>query len=91
MIDITGEIHNLPCRILSMYDVGDEDIDSVIDRAQLSAGSQTSSRQMELPVLELLKVGAYSCYFHIYWCEQTYAHVKVAQYYFFYSKPFKIL
>ncbi|XP_048332084.1 nuclear pore complex protein NUP205 [Ziziphus jujuba] len=41
--------------ILSMYDIGDEDIDSVIDRTQLSAGSHSSPLQMQLPVLELLK------------------------------------
>ncbi|KAF3453692.1 hypothetical protein FNV43_RR04133 [Rhamnella rubrinervis] len=41
--------------ILSMYDISDEDIDSVIEPTQLSAGSQPSSLQMQLPVLELLK------------------------------------
>lgn len=51
-----------------MYDIGDEDIDSVIDRTQLSAGSHSSPLQMQLPVLELLKVGAHCCYFHVHWC-----------------------
>ncbi|XVF34671.1 hypothetical protein REPUB_Repub18cG0078900 [Reevesia pubescens] len=41
--------------ILSMYDIQEEDIDSVVDRSQLSAVMQQSSVQMQLPVLELLK------------------------------------
>ncbi|XP_022729594.1 nuclear pore complex protein NUP205 isoform X10 [Durio zibethinus] len=41
--------------ILSMYDIQEEDIDSVVDRPQLSAVTQPSSLQMQLPVLELLK------------------------------------
>ncbi|XVE54418.1 hypothetical protein DITRI_Ditri03aG0079600 [Diplodiscus trichospermus] len=40
--------------ILSTYDIQGEDIDSVVDRSQLSAVTQPSSLQM-LPVLELLK------------------------------------
>lgn len=50
-----------------MYDISDEDIDSVIDRTQLSLGSQPSPLQMQLPVLELLKVGANS-YFCVHLC-----------------------
>jgi hypothetical protein len=45
------------CRMLSMYEIEDEDIDSVVDLSQLSTGTQPSSLQMQLPVLELLKVG----------------------------------
>ncbi|KAF4347793.1 hypothetical protein G4B88_003296 [Cannabis sativa] len=41
--------------ILSKYDITEEDIDSVIDRTQLSTETQQSSLQMQLPVLELLK------------------------------------
>lgn len=41
--------------ILSMYDIQEEDIDSVVDRSQLSVVAQPSSPQMQLPVLELLK------------------------------------
>ncbi|KAK8343859.1 hypothetical protein V6Z11_A07G042400 [Gossypium hirsutum] len=41
--------------ILSMYDIQEQDIDSVIDRSQLSAVTQPSSLQMQLPILELLK------------------------------------
>ncbi|XVF88378.1 hypothetical protein PTKIN_Ptkin19aG0046000 [Pterospermum kingtungense] len=41
--------------ILSMYDIREEDIDSVVDRSQLSVVAQPSSPQMQLPVLELLK------------------------------------
>ncbi|KAH1131571.1 hypothetical protein J1N35_002949 [Gossypium stocksii] len=41
--------------ILSMYDIQEQDIDSVIDRSQLSAVTQSSSLQMQLPILELLK------------------------------------
>lgn len=41
--------------MLSMYEIEDEDIDSVVDLSQLSTGTQPSSLQMQLPVLELLK------------------------------------
>ncbi|KAK9269394.1 hypothetical protein L1049_001167 [Liquidambar formosana] len=41
--------------ILSMYDIKDEDIDSVVDRSQLSTVSQSAPLQMQLPVVELLK------------------------------------
>lgn len=34
-----------------MYDIKDEDIDSVVDRSQ-----QSAPLQMQLPVIELLKV-----------------------------------
>lgn len=41
--------------MLSMYEIEDEDIDSVVDLSQLSTGTQPSSLQMQLPILELLK------------------------------------
>lgn len=41
--------------MLSMYEIEDEDIDCVVDLSQLSTGTQPSSLQMQLPVLELLK------------------------------------
>lgn len=41
--------------MLSMYEIEDEDIDSVVDLSQLSTVTQPSSLQMQLPVLELLK------------------------------------
>ncbi|KAE8668521.1 NUP205 protein [Hibiscus syriacus] len=41
--------------ILSMYDIQEQDVDSVIDRSQLSAVTQPSSVQNQLPLLELLK------------------------------------
>ncbi|KAE8687445.1 NUP205 protein [Hibiscus syriacus] len=41
--------------ILSMYDIQEQDVDNVIDRSQLSAVTQPSSIQMQLPLLELLK------------------------------------
>ncbi|KAL4302983.1 hypothetical protein GQ457_10G003370 [Hibiscus cannabinus] len=41
--------------ILSMYDIQEQDADSVTDRSQLSAVTQSSSVQMQLPLLELLK------------------------------------
>ncbi|KAA8535090.1 hypothetical protein F0562_030093 [Nyssa sinensis] len=41
--------------ILSMYDIKDEDIDSLVDRSQLSAVAQSAPLQMQLPVIELLK------------------------------------
>lgn len=48
-----------------MYDIQEEDIDSVVDRSQLSVVAQPSSPQMQLPVLELLKVCCmvFSCSF----------------------------
>lgn len=39
-----------------MYDIQDEDTDSVVDQSQLSTATQLSSVQMQLPILELLKV-----------------------------------
>lgn len=41
-----------------MYDISNEDIDSVLDPTQLSTGAQSSSLQAQLPVLELMKVGS---------------------------------
>ncbi|EOY31051.1 Uncharacterized protein TCM_038072 isoform 1 [Theobroma cacao] len=41
--------------ILSMYDIQQEDIDSVVDQSQLSAATQPPSLQTQMPVLELLK------------------------------------
>lgn len=46
----------IQCRILSMYDIKDEDIDNVADLSQISTPTQQSPLQMQLPVLELLKV-----------------------------------
>ena len=46
------------CRMLSLYDISEEDIDGVIDQSQLSTVAQ-SSLQMQLPILELLKVRVY--------------------------------
>ncbi|GMN58167.1 hypothetical protein TIFTF001_027267 [Ficus carica] len=46
--------------ILSKYDISEEDVDSIIDSTQLSTETQPSSLQMQLPVLELLKVGVNS-------------------------------
>lgn len=39
-----------------MYDVLDEDIDSVMENSQTSVVAQPTSLQAQLPVLELLKV-----------------------------------
>lgn len=41
--------------MLSMYDIKDEDIDSVFDQSQLSAVAQSAQLQMQLPVVELMK------------------------------------
>ncbi|XAR66900.1 hypothetical protein NMG60_11013275 [Bertholletia excelsa] len=41
--------------ILRMYDINDEDVDSVERQAQLSAVTQSAPLQMQLPVIELLK------------------------------------
>ncbi|KAI8022266.1 Nuclear pore complex protein NUP205 [Camellia lanceoleosa] len=41
--------------ILSMYDIEDEDVDSVVDQSQLSAVAQSAPLQMQLPVIELIK------------------------------------
>lgn len=45
-----------------MYNVQDEDVDSVVDQSQ----TQSSSLEMQLPVLELLKVCLYHCNWLIY-------------------------
>lgn len=45
-----------------MYDINEEDIDVVADRSQLSTVTQPSPLQMQLPILELLKVCAYSSF-----------------------------
>ncbi|KAF7814524.1 nuclear pore complex protein NUP205 [Senna tora] len=42
-------------RILSMYDVKDEDIEGVVDQSRLLTAKESSPLQMQLPVLELLK------------------------------------
>lgn len=47
-------IHTVFHRILSMYDIQDEDIDGLSE--QSSASTQPSVLQMQVPVLELLKV-----------------------------------
>lgn len=39
-----------------MYSIRDEDIDSVGDQSQLSETSQSALLQMQLPVIELMKV-----------------------------------
>jgi nuclear pore complex protein Nup205 len=44
------------CRILTMYDVKEEDYEGVVDQSRLSTTKETSSLQTQLPVLELLKV-----------------------------------
>lgn len=49
-------------RILSMYNIQDEDIDSVMDQIQISSISQPSPLQMQLPLIELLKVCVYCCW-----------------------------
>ncbi|XP_058074466.1 nuclear pore complex protein NUP205 [Magnolia sinica] len=41
--------------ILSMYDIKDEDIDSVFNHSQPSTVAHTSPLEMQLPILELLK------------------------------------
>ncbi|PSS20924.1 Nuclear pore complex protein [Actinidia chinensis var. chinensis] len=41
--------------ILSMYNIEDEDIDSVVDQSQFSAVAQYTPLQMQLPVVELLR------------------------------------
>lgn len=51
------------CRMLSMYDVTDEDIDSVADLSQPSTAGQ-APLEMQLPILELLKV--YFLYTYMY-------------------------
>ncbi|KAE9464397.1 hypothetical protein C3L33_03696, partial [Rhododendron williamsianum] len=42
--------------ILSLYDVVDEDVDNIIDQSQPSAVAESASFQMQLPIIELLKV-----------------------------------
>lgn len=39
-----------------MYSIRDEDIDSVVDQSQLSETGQSAPLQMQLPVIELMKV-----------------------------------
>lgn len=41
--------------ILSLYDVGDEDVDNVIDQSQPLAVAESASFQMQLPIIELLR------------------------------------
>ncbi|XP_057969128.1 nuclear pore complex protein NUP205 isoform X2 [Malania oleifera] len=41
--------------ILSMYDIKDEDVGSVLDRSQVSTVPQSTPLEMQLPVIELLK------------------------------------
>lgn len=48
-------LYAVMCRMLSMYDVTDEDIDSVADLSQPSTAGQ-APLEMQLPILELLKV-----------------------------------
>ncbi|CAJ1975462.1 unnamed protein product [Sphenostylis stenocarpa] len=42
-------------RILSMYDIKDEDYEGVVDQSRLSTTKESSPLQTQLPVLELLK------------------------------------
>lgn len=39
-----------------MYSIRDEDIDSVVDQSQLSEAGQSTPLQMQLPLIELMKV-----------------------------------
>lgn len=39
-----------------MYDIRDEDIDSIADHSRLSDVGQSAPLQMQLPVIELMKV-----------------------------------
>ncbi|GLT26191.1 hypothetical protein SLA2020_012740 [Shorea laevis] len=41
--------------MLTMYDIQDEDIESVVDRSQVSIATQQPVPQMQVPVIELLK------------------------------------
>lgn len=41
-----------------MYDVKDEDFEGAVDQSRLSTNKESSPLQMQLPVLELLKVCA---------------------------------
>ena len=50
------------CRILSMYDIDDEDVDNIVDQSQLAPVAQTPSLQRQLPVTELLKVCVCFCF-----------------------------
>ncbi|KAK7411194.1 hypothetical protein VNO78_02626 [Psophocarpus tetragonolobus] len=51
---------NLNSRVLSMYDIKDEDFDGVVDQSRLSTTKESSPLKTQLPVLALLKVCAYS-------------------------------
>ena len=44
-----------------MYDIRDGDIDNAGDQPQLSAVAQSAPLQMQLPVVELLKVCSCVC------------------------------
>ncbi|PHU07947.1 Nuclear pore complex protein [Capsicum chinense] len=50
---LTFMSNNVICRMLSMYSINDEDIDSVVDQSQLSETGQ--SAPLQLPVIELMK------------------------------------
>ncbi|KAG6391135.1 hypothetical protein SASPL_148886 [Salvia splendens] len=43
------------CRMLSMYDVGEEDSDAFVDESQNSSGRQSYPIHMQLPVVEIMK------------------------------------
>ena len=45
-----------------MYDIKEEDFEGVVDQSRLSTTKETSPIQSQLPVLELLKVCAFT------WC-----------------------
>lgn len=58
------------CRMLSMYDVGEEDSDAATDQSQISLMGQSSPIHMQLPVVEVMKVlTSYFCLLdHFYHC-----------------------
>lgn len=43
-------------RILSMYDIQEEDLDGFTEHSQFLVSAETSSLQTQLPVIEILKV-----------------------------------
>ncbi|KAG6389301.1 hypothetical protein SASPL_150768 [Salvia splendens] len=45
--------------MLSMYDVGEEDSDAIVDESQNSSGRQSYPIHMQLPVVEIMKVLAF--------------------------------
>lgn len=39
-----------------MYDIGEEDSDALADQSQLSVAGQSSLVQLQLPIVEIMKV-----------------------------------